>query len=63
MKPLCFVLMLLNLKADPGGSVIDFNAVYADLIEPATADAGFEPLRADEEQIGRNYPQADVPGG
>ena len=35
MKPLCFVLMPFNLKPGPGGGVIDFNAVYADLIAPA----------------------------
>jgi hypothetical protein len=35
MKPLCFVLIALNLKPGPGGGVIDFNAVSADLIAPA----------------------------
>ena len=38
MKPLCFVLMPFNEKPVPGG-VIDFNAVYADLIAPAIAQA------------------------
>jgi MAP3K TRAFs-binding domain len=52
MNPLCFVLMPFNQKPGPGGSVIDFDAVYTDLIAPAIAEAGFEPLRADEEHAG-----------
>jgi tetratricopeptide (TPR) repeat protein len=52
MKPLCFVLMPFSRKPGPGGSLIDFDAVYADLIAPAIAQAGLEALRADEEQAG-----------
>ena len=52
MRPLCFVLMPFNEKPAPGGGVIDFNAVYADLIAPAIVEAGLEPLRADEERAG-----------
>jgi hypothetical protein len=44
--------MPFNLKPGPGGALIDFNAVYADLIAPAVTQAGLEPLRADEEQAG-----------
>jgi len=52
VKPLCFVLMPFNQKPGPGGGLLDFNAVYTDLIQPAIAEAGLEPLRADEEQAG-----------
>lgn len=50
--PLCFVLMPFGRKPGAGGTMIDFDAVYADLIGPAIVDAGLEPLRADEEQAG-----------
>jgi hypothetical protein len=52
VQPLCFVLMPFGRKAAPGGSVVDFDAVYRDLIAPAIAAAELEPLRADEEQAG-----------
>jgi hypothetical protein len=52
MKPLCFVLMPFGRKPGPGGSSIDFDAVYRDLIAPAIDTADLEPLRADEEQAG-----------
>lgn len=51
-KPLCFVLMPFGEKKDEAGRLIDFDAVYRDLIVPAIAAAGLEPLRADEELIG-----------
>jgi tetratricopeptide (TPR) repeat protein len=51
-KPLCFVLMPFGKKPDGAGLVIDFDAVYRDLIAPAIRDAGLEPLRADEEATG-----------
>src|SRR5690348_13697837 len=51
-KPLCFVLMPFGKKPGGGGAVIDFDAVYGDLIKPAVDAAGLEPLRADEEQVG-----------
>jgi tetratricopeptide (TPR) repeat protein len=50
--PLCFVLMPFGKKPDAAGAMIDFDAVYADLIAPAIRDAGLEPLRADEEVAG-----------
>jgi hypothetical protein len=50
--PLCFVLMPFGRKAGPGGGIVDFDAVYAELIAPAIEAAGLEPLRADEEQAG-----------
>lgn len=52
MLPLCFVLMPFGKKAAASGVVVDFDAVYRDLIAPAIADAGLEPLRADEELAG-----------
>ena len=39
-------------KADGAGLLIDFDAVYRDLISPAIQDAGLEPIRADEEMTG-----------
>lgn len=52
MKPLCFVLMPFGKKLDASGRIIDFDAVYHDLITPAIEEAGLEPLRADEEMTG-----------
>jgi hypothetical protein len=52
VRPLCFVLMPFGRKPAPGGSFVDFDAVYRDLIAPAIAAADLEPLRADEEQAG-----------
>jgi hypothetical protein len=51
-KPLCFVLMPFGQKPGVGGAVIDFDAVYRDLIKPAVDAAELTPLRADEEQAG-----------
>jgi len=51
-RPLCFVLMPFGKKQDPIGSVVDFDAVYQELIAPAVKEAGLEPLRADEEITG-----------
>ena len=49
---LCFVLMPFGKKPDAAGVIVDFDAVYQDLIAPAIAEAGMEPLRADEEMTG-----------
>jgi tetratricopeptide (TPR) repeat protein len=51
-RPLCFVLMPFGKKPDAGGLMIDFDAVYKELIAPAIGEAGLEPIRADEEQAG-----------
>ena len=51
-RPLCFVLMPFGRKAEAGGGVLDFDAVYQTLIKPAIVEAGLQPLRADEEQTG-----------
>jgi hypothetical protein len=50
--PLCFVLMPFGRKPSAAGVTVDFDAVYAELIAPAIAQAGLEPLRADEELVG-----------
>ena len=52
MKPLCFVLMPFGRKQDGTGRLIDFDAVYQQIIAPAVTAAGLEPIRADEEQVG-----------
>ena len=51
-RPLCFVLMPFGQKPDGTGQLIDFDAVYQELIAPAITSAGLEPLRADEERDG-----------
>src|SRR5919205_36588 len=51
-RPLCFVLMPFGKKPDAAGSLIDFDAVYSDLIRPAIEAAELEPIRADEEMTG-----------
>lgn len=51
--PLCFVLMPFGRKTDPAsGASLDFDAIYRELIKPAIAEAGLEPIRADEEMAG-----------
>lgn len=50
--PLCFILMPFGIKPDGVGGTIDFDAVYAQIIEVAVRDAGLEPVRADQEQVG-----------
>jgi tetratricopeptide (TPR) repeat protein len=47
--PLCFVLMPFGDKTDAAGKIIKFDEVYKQVIQPAIADAGMMPLRADEE--------------
>jgi len=51
-QPLCFVLMPFGQKPCASGAVIDFDAVYRDLIGPAIAQAKMDPIRADEEVTG-----------
>ena len=48
-RPLCFVLMPFGVKPDGAGGVVDFDAVYDEILKPAVEAAGMEPLRADEE--------------
>src|SRR5258708_17335587 len=51
-NPLGFVLRPFGKKPGAAGAVIDFDAVYGELIKPAVEGAGLVPLRADEEQAG-----------
>lgn len=51
-RHLCFVLMPFGKKPGVSGSMIDFDAVYEELIKPAVENAGLAPLRADEEMTG-----------
>lgn len=51
-KPLCFVLVPFGKTTGAAGSIVDFDAVYGDLIGPAIEAAGMEPIRADEEMSG-----------
>jgi len=51
-RELCFVLMPFGRKPASGGGMIDFDAVYRELIAPAVSEADLEPLRADEEMTG-----------
>ncbi|MGE5398643.1 MAG: TRAFs-binding domain-containing protein [Chitinophagales bacterium] len=51
-NPLCFVLMPFGKKPDATGVIIDFDAVYKELISPAVKEAGLESIRADEEMAG-----------
>jgi len=52
MKPLCFVLMPFGRKPEGAGRIIDFDAVYSQIIAPGVEAAGMEPIRADQEEIG-----------
>jgi len=51
-SPLCFVLMPFGIKANADGSLINFDRVYQDVIEPAVRAAQLEPIRADQEVTG-----------
>src|SRR5262245_52545253 len=47
-----FVIMPFGDKKAPDGTVIDFNAVYKDLLVPAIEAAGLRPHRADADRRG-----------
>ena len=49
VRPHAFVVMPFGIKKGFDGQVINFNAIYQDLIKPSLEMAGFEPFRADEE--------------
>src|SRR5712691_10632080 len=51
-RPLCFVLMPFGRKPVSSGALVDFDAVYANLIAPAIEEANLDPLRADQELTG-----------
>jgi len=48
-RPHAFVVMPFGTKQAADGSSIDFNRVYAELIQPALKRAGLDPFRADQE--------------
>jgi hypothetical protein len=50
--PLCFVLMPFGRKPTSAGAMVDFDAVYREVIAPAIEEAGLEPIRADQELTG-----------
>lgn len=49
-RPRAFVVSPFGLKPGLNGTSIDFNSVFAELIEPALLDAGLDAFRADLEQ-------------
>ena len=51
-RELCFVLMPFGMKPDGGGSLVDFDAGYHDLIAPAIRHADLDSLLAEEEMSG-----------
>lgn len=51
-RPLCFIAMPFGKKTDDSGLLLDFDAIYRDLIGPAVEAAGLAPIRADEELVG-----------
>lgn len=50
--PLSSALMPFGTKPDATGTMMDFDAVYQELIKPATKEAELDPIRADKEQTG-----------
>lgn len=52
MPALCFVLMPFGQKPAANGTLIDFDAIYDELIAPGIEAARFEPIRADQELTG-----------
>lgn len=50
MNPHAFVAMPFGKKPGQDGTIIDFNAIYDDLLKPALEAAGLDVFRADEEQ-------------
>lgn len=52
MKPLCFVAMPFGKKPGIGNVKVNFDLIYESVILPSVRDAGLQPIRADEEQVG-----------
>ncbi|MGB5987383.1 MAG: TRAFs-binding domain-containing protein, partial [Desulfobacterales bacterium] len=50
--PLCFILMPFGRKPNLSGQLVDFDAVYRQLIAPAVSQVGLEAIRADQELAG-----------
>ncbi len=52
-RPFCFVVTPFGVKRDPvSGVELNFDVVYAEILAPAIAKAGFEPIRADMDALG-----------
>ncbi|HEX7678176.1 MAG TPA: TRAFs-binding domain-containing protein [Thermoanaerobaculia bacterium] len=54
LRPICFMVMPFGVKPTglgpgEGPARVDFQALWFDVLEPAIADLGYEPVRADEE--------------
>lgn len=54
LRPICFMVMPFGVKPTglgpgEGPARIDFQSLWFDALEPAIADLGYEPVRADEE--------------
>lgn len=54
LRPICFMVMPFGVKPTglgpgEGPAKIDFQSLWFDALEPAIADLGYEPVRADEE--------------
>lgn len=52
LPPLCFVVMPFGVKPDGRGGTVDFDSVYEQLLAHGIAEAGLQPLRADQELVG-----------
>ena len=52
MRPMCVVLMPRGFKVTGDGVVIDFDAVFADIVGPAIDEAGLDAVVAPEEMAG-----------
>ncbi len=48
-RAVCFILMPFGRKPDPSGRLIDFDAIYRELLAPAVDASGLVCVRADEE--------------
>jgi hypothetical protein len=48
-RPFCFVVVPFGTKPTASGRIIDFDAVYKELVAPAINEAGLQPLRPGEE--------------
>ncbi|MGA8172407.1 MAG: TRAFs-binding domain-containing protein [Methylocystis sp.] len=48
-RAICFVIMPFGQKPDATGRMIDFDAIYREIIAPAIGDVGFDAVRADDE--------------
>src|SRR5512134_1092312 len=49
-RPRAFVVSPFGVKPGLNGTPIDFNSIFAELVQPALSDAGLEAFRADLEQ-------------